>query len=192
MKSIVFIIFSTIALILTGTIQPYVNVIEASDTIKYWGDNSKLSWNDFQYIDADVNNNSEYAGIITYIIKNFEFAEFNFNYEIIAVMNPEKSWTLDTSNILLLQHEQLHFDITELYARLIRKKLENLKTDYHISESQDILDAANSLDEEWKKYHELYDSETSHGTNPDKQIEWNKKILSKLNDLKEYQVDYTD
>ena len=42
-----------------------------------------------------------------------------------ATFDPNTSWVRNpkTASEALLRHEQLHFDITEVYARLMRQKL---------------------------------------------------------------------
>jgi hypothetical protein len=38
-----------------------------------------------------------------------------------------QAWTKDTTSAGTLQHEQLHFDIAEIYARKIRKAVDSLR-----------------------------------------------------------------
>ena len=43
--------------------------------------------------------------------------------EVYSYMVPEDSWLLDQTNLSTLEHEQAHFNIAEIYARVLRKKL---------------------------------------------------------------------
>lgn len=44
-------------------------------------------------------------------------------FEVFAYMVPDESWLASKNNLLTLAHEQAHFNITEIYARRLRKKL---------------------------------------------------------------------
>lgn len=56
----------------------------------------------------------------------YEIEGKNVKYEVYAFMNPHKSWLREKDNLGTLDHEQGHFNITEIYARKFRKKLVNL------------------------------------------------------------------
>ena len=59
----------------------------------------------------------------------------NYDYEIrdnlvlclkvFALMDYSKSWMKDSSKLIIM-HERTHFDISELYARIIRRRLSEL------------------------------------------------------------------
>lgn len=84
-----------------------------------------------------------------------------------------------------LQHEQGHFDITEIYSRKLRKKLsdytfkkKSLKANFmkFYNGNAALLDAE----------HDLYDKETDHHRIEEKQKEWDKKIAEQLKELEAY------
>lgn len=76
----------------------------------------------------------------------------------IAVFYPYESGTL-TNDVAALRHEQLHFDITQTYARKIK-------------EGCDSKDAI----KEWILLEDKYDKETNHGLNMEIQKQWEQKI----------------
>ena len=83
-----------------------------------------------------------------------------------------------------MQHEQLHFDITELYARLFRKRLaENIKSTGDLSKISGI---SNTIMKEWQEEQDDYDKETNHSMNEKKQAEWNLNLKQRLDALKEF------
>ena len=83
-----------------------------------------------------------------------------------------------------MQHEQLHFDITELYARLFRKRLdENIKSTGDLSKISGI---SNTIMKEWQEEQDDYDNETNHSMNEKKQAEWNLNLKQRLDALKEF------
>jgi hypothetical protein len=105
-----------------------------------------------------------------------------------SYFNPHKSWTKDTKSVELLKHEQLHFDITELFVRKLRKQLSVLGNDCdklskHIQEFYD------RNYKEFVAYQDAYDRESNHSINKEKQAFWERKVAKELADLKELAKD---
>ncbi len=99
--------------------------------------------------------------------------------------NTEKSWTKDTESDYLLAHEQLHFDITELFVRKLRKQLAKFgddcqKLNTHIEEYY------NRNYREFVTYQDQYDRETEHSLNRSQQAYWQQKVARELEALKPY------
>jgi hypothetical protein len=68
---------------------------------------------------------------------------------------PNKSWYLkDRRNTYILAHEQLHFDITELYARMFRAQLKGLVVTQNVKDQMQRLHKAinEAVDETQKRY----------------------------------------
>lgn len=85
----------------------------------------------------------------------------------------------------VLQHEQLHFDICELYGRKFYKEVLTLKKKNQLNEKA--LDRLyNSMVKEYDAYQDLYDEQTGHSTKTMKQLEWNNRIASDLNAYEAY------
>jgi len=85
----------------------------------------------------------------------------------------------------LLSHEQLHFDICELYGRKFYKAVLELKEEGNFNEySVEQLYA--EMETEFDEYQDLYDDETDHSTNGEMQRYWDDYILSELERLSEY------
>lgn len=81
----------------------------------------------------------------------------------------------------LLAHEQLHFDLCEVYARMLRKELATASlTSFDINET---------FIKTYKLYKErqwLYDQETNHGLEPEAQERWQQTIMKELASLAAY------
>jgi hypothetical protein len=152
----------------------------------------KLTWEDFQgEVPEDTKGLSAESTIK--IVLCWSCEEGQFTYRVRAIFNRKESWALDNvkenphaeENQRLLRHEKGHFNLEEVYARKLRKALSELKDP-----------CKNPPEETKKKIEELakqlndeqgrYDNETEHGTNKDKQEEWEKKIQKDLDDLKDY------
>jgi hypothetical protein len=146
-----------------------------------WSENKKLTWADFKGVNKDTlfKGAKSATGIM---ISPYSSDNKNYKYRVFAYFEMDKSFT-DNDFEYILKHEQLHFDITELFARKIRKKYEflegkNLSVNYiHIY---------NEFFEKCNKYQDLYDLETAHGTIYKMQKKWEKKVVSELNSLKLY------
>jgi superfamily II DNA helicase RecQ len=95
-----------------------------------------------------------------------------------AVFNKSESWTKSNSSYIL-EHERLHFDISELYARKIRKKLKE-RYFIEISLIKDINEIYLTYKNELKIRQRNYDSETNHSIDKVQQEKWDKKIREEL------------
>ena len=96
-----------------------------------------------------------------------------------AYFYPNESWYKpDICDDFILGHEQLHFDISELFARKMRRKLR--RTSFSDNVKAEIRKIYKDILKELKDYQELYDWETDFSRNREKQLEWNKKITEAL------------
>jgi hypothetical protein len=150
-----------------------------------WAEERKLTWEDFKGI-AELNSGaktlcgfgyqSNYISLITKA-KIFITAKFYCN---LSWVRPDQK-----NNIALLEHEQVHFDLSELYARYLRKKFEERKVSYfnlYLYAEPTFKD----LYAMYKNAQDLYDLETEHGLNVEQQKAWALKISNELKELNEY------
>ena len=91
-----------------------------------WNENQKLSWNDFRgkpipSASFVASTNTGISFQYSYSIKN---GDVNVEYSVDSFFSPEGSWYIPQRvNAHILRHEQAHFDISELHARMLRKNL---------------------------------------------------------------------
>lgn len=153
-----------------------------------WSEDYKLSWSDFKGKPKySVNAAAITASGITF---GFSIRESNkriisFSTEVQAHFYPEKSWYKpELSNLHILGHEQLHFDITELYARKFRKRISLLKT------SKDVANKLRSLhktiNKELSQMQDRYDNETDFSRNFDAQDQWQIFVNNELKKLQHF------
>lgn len=108
--------------------------------------------------------------------------------KVVAEFNPNESWTrypkMERQEIAL-DHEKRHFDITEIYARKIRKAI----TTGHFTSKQ-FNDSLDTLFKELTSQHRAeqkkYDFETMHSMDTTQQQKWNKWIDKQLEELSDY------
>ena len=102
------------------------------DNFILWQENKKLKIQDFKAENKDTIkvNRQQFLGAISAI--RIEYSSFQRNknsvpdFSIKTYFDPNESWML-LKNDYVLQHEQIHFDLTELYARKMRKSIESLR-----------------------------------------------------------------
>ena len=181
-----------------------------------WDENKKLTWDDFQ---GEKNYFSYRYGAMTFSDLSLEYSwkyseTDDCNYEFdkilaIAVFDKKpsyvRSWVLEDNrqSSRILNHEQRHFDITEIHARIFNQQAATellgekfscpsgiFGSDYQKSkinsliknQVHDIFDMRNMrLDIQ----QDNYDDDVEHSEDYENQTQWNKKIDSQLKTLKE-------
>lgn len=99
--------------------------------------------------------------------------------------NPNSSWTKSKDSDYLLGHEQLHFDITELFVRKLRKQLAKFGNDCEAL-SKHIEDYYQRNYKEFVAYQDRYDRESKHSLNEEKQKYWEDKVARELAELRDF------
>ncbi len=162
----------------------FVGESSYDDTIT-WDASRKLTWLDFK---AAPNFKSEAIALTAsgitfgYSVKTSDARITDFSTTVEAEFYRNKSWYLKgKADAYILRHEQLHFDITELYARKFRAQLSQLGLSRTIKKQMDRLHEAIivGLDETQKRY----DAESEHSMNIEMQKHWEEFIAEELQAL---------
>ena len=153
-----------------------------------WDIDYRLEWSDFKGTPKPVDHAVAVtaSGItFSYATKKSDTRLIDYRVEISADFYPEKSWCVkERVNNNILNHERLHFDITELHARKFRKRIDQTRFDLNINRQiEAIHDQINS---ELEAMQNKYDEETNHSQNIEKQKEWQSRIIVELNKLVYY------
>jgi hypothetical protein len=85
-----------------------------------------------------------------------------------------------------LKHEQNNFDLCELYARQLRKKIATKNFNKSKNVRQDLTDMYNDCNNDYYKERTKYEKETEFGLNVAKQQAWNDRIVKELAELSAY------
>ncbi len=150
-----------------------------------------IKWNDEKLVWADFKGKADKKASVSamsFVGISYSFASLNkkvTEVEVFASFDKQKSWTKSDA-IELLAHEQLHFDIVEVYVRKIRKFAQEA-FDRNQRSQQYITKQITKLQSEYKKTQTKYDSETKHGIVKDKQKKWQVDVEKQLNELRSYQ-----
>ena len=155
-----------------------------------WSKTNRLSWKDFRAPkDYKQPKDSSVAFTncgITYLVSKSNNPKAKVEIHVKAVFDQSKSWKKsDNPGNSVLEHEQLHFDIAEVYARKIRKMIgQKIVTtadfDSHFKKNFD------RLYSEYLDFQKKYDLETKNSRNFEKQSEYNALIKEMLQELATY------
>jgi len=148
-----------------------------------WRPDSKLKWSDFL---GRPDSSTEF-GALSYTVMDLKAHSDGLDkmtYTVTAIFDKNQSWVRLRSEVGL-QHEQGHFNITEIYTRKFRAALAAYKLKTSTFES-DINRLFNKIDKERKQMQHKYDHETDFSRNVVMQNFWTKKIDRELKDLSEW------
>jgi len=150
------------------------------DTIAWTADN-KLTWSDFK---GETPNNARAAAITASGI-SYQFStkgtkdKIELDYKISTFFYPNKSWYQPSlCDSLILGHEQLHFDISELYARKMRMRLESTTFTQNVKAEVKVI--YKEILAELDDFQNLYDDQTNFSRDLEQQLNWNSKIVEAL------------
>lgn len=154
----------------------------------YWTNSKRLSWDDY-LANPDTQDTSNLALTYYGIACSMKTKKDSVAITVRSLFDKSKSWVKPADRTdSLLMHEQGHFDITEIYSRILKKTLQEtsfkkavLSADFNQLYK---MNAVNLNAEQG-----IYDEETDHGRIALKQTEWEKKIKERLLELKSYHGD---
>lgn len=156
--------------------------VQDTDAIS-WEAGRKLSWADFR---GDAPETKQVAATTASGISYSFQSEGNrglyrVDYEVNAFFYPHKSWYhKELCDSVVLRHEQLHFDITELYARRMRKLMAG-KT-FGSDVRAEVRRIFKRINRELSEFQARYDRETDFSRDREAQARWNAEIARKLSE----------
>ena len=148
-----------------------------------WSSERRLEWADFKGKPFKT----AWAAAITASGITYEFSsmvendDVNLDITISTFFYPKESWVQpESSNDVILSHEQLHFDISELFARKMRKRVAEARFTKNVK--AEIKKIYRDILKELSAFQKKYDYETNFSRNLEKQLEWNARIANALRD----------
>ena len=153
-----------------------------SQDVIAWDSATKLTWADFA---GKADRNSPYNAVtISGILFKINPGSDGYSDSIIAVFYRFESWVKDRAAGALI-HEQGHFDITEIFARKLRKRVQEF-----VPKRGDLGHQLRLLYDETESERDamenLYDKETKHSIDAVRQAYWNGRIQKELKDLEKF------
>lgn len=153
-----------------------------------WNEKDRLDWSDFKgKPDLKMDAAALTASGLSFELsaKTSKFSLIEFNAVVEARFYPDKSWyKKEFANSFVLAHEQLHFDITELYARKFRQKIDQATFTVHIKKELSALNK--SINMELKEMQQEYDRDSNFSRNAETQLRWQGLIQNELKKLTKY------
>lgn len=156
--------------------------IPQSNTEKIlWQENQKLSWEDFKgkavpSASFVATTNTGISFEYSYSMKN---NEVSVKYSVTSFFYPQGSWFVpEKVNLHILKHEQAHFDISELHARILRKNLAGKKFTKKIK--SEIESIYTQVEQKRRAMQTKFDAESDHSRNLEKEAFWQKYITQQL------------
>ncbi|WP_018343101.1 DUF922 domain-containing protein [Cytophaga aurantiaca] len=142
-----------------------------------WSSSRKLTWADFKGKPDKLNP----AAALTYsdIKIGASYIDGKVAVQVQNFFDTKLSWSKNKTSVPLLAHEQVHFDITEIYTRKIRLKLNVIASEETIRNGT-LNKESSILLKEWKSFQKKYDDETNHGILAAKQKEWQEQVAALL------------
>lgn len=149
----------------------------------------KLKWKDFKGPIQQSEFSSE--TFTFYKLDPVAYGENTEHYRLIIrnCFVPDKSWTNDSLNKRLLDHEQGHFDLSEAGLRHFKHELSY----YIIKNKESFNEYFVMTQNKWTHFvdslSDQYDIDTDHGTIVHQQLNWKIKIDSLLNQYPNFSND---
>ncbi len=154
-----------------------------------WNKYQKLTWEDFQG-NIEVNSvkaASTSSGVRYSASMLTRSDKIEITFEIHSYFNKNRSWRyVDKQSEALLRHEQGHFDIAELHARLLRKAYAEYQ--YSNDFDENILDEifqTNRNDRD--SVQTAYDKDTNHSLFKEGQVLWENFISNSISTFESYE-----
>lgn len=145
-------------------------------------EHSQLTWQDFKGVPpqgahhfASVNCGMGYS----FSSKSID-GDIKVDVQVTSYFYPQLSWkkNINESNAALLSHEQLHWDISELYARKLRAAFTKYVPQKNPKKEIDFI--FRKFEKDRQQLQSTYDRETNHGLIKDAQEIWSIKIKEEL------------
>ncbi len=146
-----------------------------------WTPEGRLQWEDFRATPpAELRIAATTASGISYRLSAMETnGNMEVDCTIDAFFYPDKSWYQpDVANEIILSHEQLHFDISELFARKMRQRIGAFSFTKKVKDEVKTIYA--EILREMRDFQKRYDEETNFSRDVEAQVRWNKKITKAL------------
>lgn len=163
------------------------NVFNGGKDLHIWNNKVRLNWDFFRgkpekhSTDKFLKTGAVCSSYITYSYSNHDSTVTLSSF---AVFNTIRSWVKFRSKDVL-NHEQRHFDLTEIYSRKFKKKL--LTYDYSGKNFENIIKSVyNEYKEKLSQVQHNYDEETGHGINKANQEAWDIMIDRELKETSEF------
>lgn len=160
---------------------------QSQETIT-WSSAYALQWPDFKgepRINGDAVAVTASGITFGYTTTRYDNGRIDYEFDIKAQFYPNRSYYLkERVTQITLDHERLHFDIAELHARKFRKVVAQTRFSRNIDNEVEVI--YNRINRDLREMQQLYDKETNHSINIEKQKAWQDYVARQLSSFGEY------
>lgn len=150
-----------------------------------WSEYLPLNWSDFQAIPPGMSKRNIAAITSSVIQYRYYCEDGKIQYAIQSVFLKDESWVRETARTDdYLRHEQLHFDITEVYARKLKRFLG--QRIYYCDDVREFERQINDVLAQWRALQAKYDRETQYSLDYRRQANWNDYVATLLTRYEAY------
>lgn len=159
----------------------FLTHVYAQEEEVLWRPELHLEWSDFK---GEPRSSSRIAAVtasgISYTFNALEKdGYYEVDYTVNAYFYPNQSWYRpEMCDEVILSHENLHFDITELFARKMRRIMAD--TQFTDNVRAEIKTIYQQIIKELSAFQDRYDKETNFSRDRAAQMVWNKEIAAAL------------
>ena len=156
------------------------------DVRREWARGRPLTWADFR--GPTPGGTAAASGSCVGFDVSWECEDVTLVFDVRAVFDPTQSWVrAGSTEDALLNHERRHFDLTELFARRLRKQFTGLMDPCKDPPlARRVVDGAViDMYRDWGEAQKQYDADTGGGTEAVRQKAWDRKIEQALDGLRE-------
>lgn len=155
----------------------------------YHDNNYQLKWSDFK---GQVEEDLPSFVAVSYVGFRFGYkgtsGQDSLRVVVETFFNPNTSWHKPDTTAYLLKHEQVHFDITELYTRKLKQQIQSATLTYK-NYQQVMREMEKSIRADMNTADSIYDATTDNSRNTAEQKKWNTNIAEDLEKLKIFERD---
>ena len=157
-----------------------LNIASAREKFQ-WHEHAQLSWDDFK---GEVNTTHDESAAATCCSIGFKTnTAAQGGKPVIEVYNTfytTRSWVRPDARIQsILDHEQGHFDLCEVYTRKLKNRMSNFDLNM-AGVKQQLMNIYTEVSKEYEARQQCYEQETVHGTNLEAQKRWQDMIAREL------------
>jgi hypothetical protein len=182
----------TLAMLMAAAVVPGAQDPQGADEVIVWSPTRKLDWKDFKGKPPA----GTLGGALSAISHDYAVGcrDDVLQVRVRTVFMPRQSWVtyrIASSGLASrvgLVHEQIHFDLAEVYARRIRKRFRELRDPCPRSDAELMGMAEQVINDHWTAQRR-YDTETENGQVGRRQEDWERKIAGELAALAEFAVE---
>lgn len=165
-----------------------ITFTQPSEDSILWNENDRLNWSDFKGTpSSNINAVALTASGLTFDFsaKTSKTRLIEFKAIVEARFYPDQSWyRKEHINSVVLAHEQLHFDITELHARKLRKQI--AETSFTINIKREISKLRTTINKQLKEMQSKYDRDSDYSRSIETQKKWQTFVKRELDKLSKY------